>query len=52
MSEPLTHPRILDFIREAKADRLEVLVNTDGYFLSDYVDDLYRAGVDVILREC
>ncbi|MEM2021606.1 MAG: radical SAM protein [Zestosphaera sp.] len=46
--EPLTHPLILDYVSEAKKRGLKVLLNTNGFFLADYIDDLYRAGVDEI----
>ena len=47
--EPLVNPRILDFIRMAKEKGLKVLLNTNGYYLSKYLDDLYRLGVDELV---
>lgn len=44
--EPLTHPEILSFISEAKKRGFKVLLNTNGYLLLDYVDELFRTGVD------
>ncbi|MEM0474357.1 MAG: tungsten cofactor oxidoreductase radical SAM maturase [Zestosphaera sp.] len=44
--EPLTHPEILSFISEAKKRGFKVLLNTNGYLLPDYVDELFRVGVD------
>jgi len=44
--EPLIHPSILDFLGEAKERGFEVLLNTNGFFLADYVDDIYRMGID------
>lgn len=46
--EPLTHPNILDFIHELKKYGFKVLVNTNGYLLPEYVEDLYKLGVDEI----
>ncbi len=46
--EPLTHPNFLDFIYELKRRRFKVLINTNGYLLSEYVEDLYKLGVDEI----
>lgn len=46
--EPLTHPEIMDFISLAKGRGFKVLLNTNGYLLLDYVDELFRVGVDEI----
>ena len=47
--EPLVNPRILDFIRMAKEKGLKILLNTNGYYLSKYLDDLYRLGIDELV---
>lgn len=44
--EPLTHPEILSFISEAKKRGFKVLLNTNGHLLLDYIDELFRIGVD------
>jgi tungsten cofactor oxidoreducase radical SAM maturase len=47
--EPLVNPRALDIIRYAKEKGLRVLLNTNGYFLQDYGEELYRLRVDQIV---
>ncbi len=44
--EPLVHPEILNFMLEAKKGGFKVLLNTNGYLLLDYADELFRIGVD------
>ena len=46
--EPLLHPKILDFISYAKSKGMSVLLNTNGYFLIEYIDVLHELGVDNI----
>ncbi|MGC8974785.1 MAG: tungsten cofactor oxidoreductase radical SAM maturase [Thermoprotei archaeon] len=46
--EPLTHPEILSFVSEAKKRGFKVLLNTNGYFLLDYIDEFFRVGVDEV----
>ena len=46
--EPLLNKHIMGFIAEAKERGLRVLLNTNGYFLPDYIDELYELGVDEI----
>lgn len=46
--EPLIHPMILDFISEFKKHGFRVLLNTNGYLLSEYARELYNLGVDTI----
>ena len=47
--EPLVHPHILDFIESAKESGIEVLLNTNGFFLKEFGDDLVRLGVDELV---
>lgn len=47
--EPLTHPDVVDMIREAKDYGLYVILNTNGSLLSVYADSLCRVGVDEIV---
>ncbi|ABN69773.1 Radical SAM domain protein [Staphylothermus marinus F1] len=47
--EPLIHPYIIDFLYYAKSKGLEILLNTNGYFLIKYVDYIARIGVDDII---
>jgi len=44
--EPLIHPNIIDFLSYAKSKGLEVLLNTNGYYLLDYIDVIADLGVD------
>lgn len=46
--EPLTHPTILDFISKLKNYKFKIIINTNGYLLSEYAKDLYKLGVDII----
>lgn len=46
--EPLTHPMIIDFISELKRYGFKILINTNGYLLSEYIKELYELGVDII----
>lgn len=47
--EPLVHPDILDFIRSAKEYGLEVLINTNAFFLKEFGDGLVQLGVDELV---
>ncbi len=47
--EPLLHPNIIDIVRYAKERGVKVLLNTNGYFLGKYIDELYSLGVDEIV---
>ncbi len=47
--EPLIHPDILDMLRYAKKKGMRVLLNTNGYFLRDYLDEIYDLGVDELV---
>ncbi len=47
--EPLVNPNIIEFIRIAKEKGLRVLLNTNGYYLDKYLDDIYRLGVDELV---
>ena len=47
--EPLIHPHITDFIREAKDAGFEVLLNTNGFFLGEYGEFLVELMVDEIV---
>ncbi len=46
--EPLIHPKIIEFLKYAKKKDLEILLNTNGFFLPKYVEALYDIGVDNI----
>lgn len=46
--EPLTHPAILDFISELKKYEFNILLNTNGYLISEYAEELCKLGVDII----
>ncbi len=47
--EPLIHPNIMDLISYAKENKMEVLLNTNGYFLEEYVDELFHMQIDEII---
>ena len=47
--EPLIHPDILDFIGLAKEAGLKVLLNTNGFYLSEYGYKIVELGVDELV---
>jgi len=47
--EPLTHPEIINFLKEVKDLGVYTVLNTNGSLLSRYADDLYRLDVDEIV---
>lgn len=47
--EPLTHPKIVEMIKDAKDFGLYVTLNTNGYMLNKFAEDLCRVGVDEIV---
>lgn len=47
--EPLVYPRILDFIESAKGAGIAVLLNTNGFFLKEFGDDLVRLRLDELV---
>ena len=47
--EPLIHPRIMKFVKIAKNEGFTVLVNTNGYYLSRYAEELANSNVDEIV---
>lgn len=47
--EPLIHPRIIDFIKYVKNYNFNILLNTNGYLLLKYVEELYRESIDKIV---
>lgn len=44
--EPMVHPDILWMVEEAKSNRLEVNLNTNGYLIGDYADTLWKLKLD------
>lgn len=47
--EPLLHPDALDILRYAKKKGLEVLLNTNGYFLKESIEEIFNIRVDYII---
>ncbi len=47
--EPLTHPDILEVISAIKSSGMEVLLNTNGVLLEEYVRDIHRLRVDSLV---
>lgn len=47
--EPLLHPDALEILRHAKKKGLEVLLNTNGYFLKEKIEELFSIRVDRIV---
>ncbi|MCC6022788.1 MAG: radical SAM protein [Desulfurococcaceae archaeon] len=47
--EPLTHPEIINFLREVKDLGVYTVLNTNGSLLSRYADDIYKLEVDEVV---
>ncbi|MEM4567758.1 MAG: radical SAM protein [Sulfolobales archaeon] len=47
--EPLTHPRILEFIKRVKDLGIYTVLNTNGFLLSKYADELFKSEIDEIV---
>ncbi len=47
--EPLTHPEIIDFLKEVKGLGAYTILNTNGYLLGKYAEHICRLGVDEVV---
>jgi len=47
--EPLVHPRIIEFLKYTKERGLRILLNTNGFLLKKYVEEIYDIKVDKIV---
>ena len=47
--EPLTHPKALEFLEEAKEGGFNVVLNTNGTLLESCAEEVVKAGVDEVV---